>query len=234
MTAVSEKPPIPVITIDGPSGTGKGTLCHKIAQYLNWHVLDSGCIYRVLAYAAIQYKLKLTDAARLIKLLHKLNLSFHMDHDQNLVLLNGKNIFTAIRTEDCGQAASKIAILPTVREALLEQQRAFAKPPGLVTDGRDMGTVVFPDAFLKIYLIATASERANRRYLQLKEKGIDVSLSVVMDEMLKRDSRDLDRLAAPLQPAKDALIVDTSGLTIAKVLDIVLKLVEDRLYPGER
>lgn len=223
---------VPVITIDGPSGTGKGTLCHKIAEHLDWHVLDSGCLYRVLAYAALKAKLDLTDFEAIVKLLSTMNLIFNMDNEQNLVMLDGKNIFAEIRTEACGQAASKIATLQPVREALLARQRDFAKPPGLVTDGRDMGSVVFPNAFLKIYLDATESERAKRRRLQLQKEGIDINLFAVTNEMHKRDVRDLNRLVAPLQPAKDAFIIDTTNLTIAEVLSNVLKLVERSL--GEK
>lgn len=215
----------PVITLDGPSGTGKGTLCHMLANHLGWHVLDSGCLYRVLAYAARQKGIAFENIDQLVELACKLDLNFETDpHLQSRVLLDGQNVFDAIRSESCGQDASRIAVIPEVRQALLERQRAFARHPGLVTDGRDMGTVVFPDALLKIYLFASAEVRAQRRYLQLKEKGIDVSLAQVVDELNQRDERDTARLHAPLKPADDSVFVDTSGLTIVQAFDNVLKL----------
>ncbi len=221
----------PVITIDGPSGTGKGTICHRLANYLDWHVLDSGSIYRVLAYAARKKGINFDEVPSLVKLAHSLNVRFETDpHQKNQVILDHKNVFDEIRSEQCGQDASKIAIIPEVREALLAWQRAFAIAPGLVTDGRDMGTVVFPDAILKIYLYASSEERALRRYFQLKEKGIDVSLADIIDELAKRDARDMSRLHAPLKPADDAVLVDTTGLTVVQVFDDVLKLVDEHLF----
>ncbi|MFA5960319.1 MAG: (d)CMP kinase [Tatlockia sp.] len=223
---------VPVITIDGPSGTGKGTLCHLIAQHLQWNVLDSGCLYRVLAYAARQKAIDLTDKNALVELALAMNLRFETHSSQeNAVFLEGEDVFRAIRSEQCGQDASKIAVIPEIREALLARQRGFAKLPGLVTDGRDMGTVVFPDAILKVYLDASVDERAKRRYLQLKEKGIDASLPEVVDELTKRDARDTARLHAPLKPAEDAVLVDTTGLEIAQVFKIVLQLIDTRGIP---
>ena len=221
---------VPVITIDGPSGTGKGTLCHMLAAHLGWHFLDSGALYRVLAYAATKQSIDFMDVAKLRSLAYSLNLRFAVDPVENsVVLLDEENICHEIRTEHCGQNASKIAVIPEVREALLARQRAFANPPGLVTDGRDMGTVVFPHALLKIYLYASTEERATRRFLQLKESGNDASLAQVVDELVKRDARDTARHHSPLLPAEDAVQIDTTGLTIVQVFANVLQLVNKRL-----
>ena len=211
-----------IITLDGPSGTGKGTLCHMLAEYLGWHFLDSGAIYRVLAFAVRKRAIDFSDIDSIVTLAHALNLRFVVG---GVVLLDEEDISDAIRTERCGQEASKIAIIPEVRAALLARQRAFATPPGLVTDGRDMGTVVFPDAILKIYLYASAEERAKRRYLQLKDSGNDARLSQVVEELAKRDTRDTSREHAPLKPAQDAVQIDTTGLTIVQVFNKVLQLV---------
>lgn len=221
---------VPVITLDGPSGTGKGTLCHLLAKHLQWHMLDSGAIYRVLAYAAKKNKINLDAVEELTDLARTLNLQFKSSDDNaSLVFLDGEDITSFIRSEECGQEASKVAVIPEVRQALLERQRNFAQAPGLVTDGRDMGTVVFPDAVLKIFLYANEGERANRRYLQLKEKGNNVSLAQVVEELAKRDARDTARTHAPLKPAADAVQIDTTRLTVVQVLDTVLRLVDERL-----
>ncbi|HBI22058.1 MAG TPA: (d)CMP kinase [Legionella sp.] len=222
---MSKKENVPVITLDGPSGTGKGTLCHMLAEHLNWHFLDSGALYRVLAYAARKCEIPLTDVASLAILARGLHLRFVVG---GVVLLDDEDISDAIRTESCGQEASIIAAFPEVREALLERQRAFAVAPGLVTDGRDMGTVVFPDANLKIYLYASAQERAMRRYLQLKEKGNDVSLAKVVDELAERDARDTARTHSPLKPAQDSEQIDTTGLTVVQVFNNILQLIDQR------
>ena len=216
---------IPVITLDGPSGTGKGTLCHMLAEHLGWHFLDSGAIYRVLAYAARKRNIEMNQIEPLATLAYALNLRFVVG---GVVMLDDEDISDAIRTERCGQEASQIAAIPEIRDALLARQRAFAVLPGLVTDGRDMGTVVFPDAILKIYLYASASERARRRYLQLKDAGIDARLGQVVDELAERDTRDTARAHSPLKPAQDAVQIDTTGLTIVQVFSSVLQLV-DRL-----
>ncbi len=221
---------VPVITIDGPSGTGKGTICHMLANHLRWHFLDSGALYRVLAFASQKKEVDTNHTDELVLLAKRLNLSFQVDKAQNIaIILDGEDISRDIRSEYCGQLASKIAAIPEVREALLARQRAFAIPPGLVTDGRDMGTIVFPKAILKIYLDANVEERANRRYLQLKQNGNDASLAQVIDELRKRDTRDMHRLHAPLKPAADAVIIDTTGLTVVQVFDNVLQLANKRL-----
>lgn len=227
---MNHKTNVPVITLDGPSGTGKGTLCHMLAEHLGWHFLDSGAIYRVLAYAARKRSINFNDIDNLVMLAHALNLRFVVG---GLVLLDEEDISDAIRTERCGQEASQIAAIPEVRDALLARQRAFATMPGLVTDGRDMGTVVFPDAILKIYLYASPEERARRRYLQLKDSGNGASLAEVVDELAKRDTRDTERAHAPLKPALDSVQIDTTGLTIVQVFESVLYLAL-KFKPGGR
>jgi cytidylate kinase len=223
---MANKNEVPVITIDGPSGTGKGTICHLLAHHLGWHFLDSGALYRVLAYAANKSGIDSSSVDKLVQLAHGLDLIFLVNPDESSrLILNGQDISQNIRSEHCGQEASVIAAIPEVRAALLERQRAFAAPPGLVTDGRDMGTVVFPNAKLKIYLHASKEERAARRYLQLKESGNDASLAQVVDELVKRDARDTARSHSPLKPAEDAVLIDTTGLTIVEVLDRVLQLI---------
>lgn len=221
---------VPVITLDGPSGTGKGTLCHLLAKHLHWNMLDSGAIYRVLAYAARKKGIRADEIEKLTHLARDLDLRFESSaNHEPIVLFENQNIVDDIRSEQCGQDASQIATIPEIREALLKRQRDFAQPPGLVTDGRDMGTVVFPNAVLKIFLYANEEERANRRYLQLKEKGINVSLAQVVEELVKRDTRDTARTHAPLKPADDALLIDTTGLTIVQVFNNVLKLIDEHL-----
>jgi cytidylate kinase len=221
---------IPVITIDGPAGTGKGTICHALAKYLNWHCLDSGAIYRVFALAATQAGLNEHQIHELVVLAHSLHLVFTFDaNNRHRVMLNQLDVSEAIRQESCGQMASKFASIPEVRQALLERQRKFATAPGLVTDGRDMGTVVFPDACLKIYLTASVEERAKRRLLQLQDQGNDVTLAQVVDELTIRDTRDRERQVAPLQAASDAVTVDTSHKSIDQVLNEILDLVKRRL-----
>lgn len=221
---------IPVITVDGPSGTGKGTISKKLVDHLNWNFLDSGAIYRVLAFAAQKSQINLEDITALVRLAHHLQLEFELDSNKNvLAILNGNDVSQEIRSENSGLNASKIAANPEVREALLARQRAFAKPPGLIADGRDMGTVVFPDADLKIYLDATPEERAKRRYLQLKENRNDVSLAQVVEDLAKRDAKDMARKHAPLKAADDAVKIDTTDLSIVQVFNHVLKLVDKRV-----
>lgn len=222
---------IPVITLDGPSGTGKGTLCHLLAKHLQWNMLDSGAIYRVLAYAARQKGIETQNIKHLVDLALALTLRFESSEDNTTrVILDAEEITEAIRSEQCGQDASRIAVIAEVRTALLQRQRDFAQKPGLVTDGRDMGTVVFPDAFLKIFLYANEEERAQRRFLQLKEKKINVSLAQVAEELAKRDTRDTARTHAPLKPADDAIKIDTSRLAVVQVFNNVLELVEKRMH----
>ncbi|KTD60510.1 (d)CMP kinase [Legionella shakespearei] len=224
---------VPVITLDGPSGTGKGTLCHLLAKHLGWNMLDSGAIYRVLAYAVRKNGINpdnMDNMEQLTQLALNLNLRFESSaENETQVILDDEDVSQHIRSEQCGQDASKIAAIPEVRQALLERQRNFAQPPGLVTDGRDMGTVVFPDAVLKVFLYATSEERANRRYLQLKDSGINVSLAQVVEELVKRDTRDTARTHAPLKPAEDAVKIDTTGLTIVQVYQNVLLLLGKHL-----
>ncbi len=220
---------VPVITIDGPSGTGKGTLCLKLAHYLGWHMLDSGALYRLLALSAKLHAVALDNDAALEVLARHLDAQFVGEEQASgpRIILEGEDVTEKLRTEECGQNASTIAVFPTVRNALLDRQRAFAESPGLVTDGRDMGTVVFPNATLKVFLLASPKVRAERRYLQLKEKGINASLAQVVEELTKRDKRDSERQAAPLKAAPDAIKLDTSGLSIDEVLEQVIDLVKE-------
>jgi cytidylate kinase len=212
----------PVITIDGPSGSGKGTVSQLLAKKLAWHYLDSGALYRALAVAAQQDKLEPTAENALAKLAQELQVSFVQNTSEGFrILLDNKDISQAIRSEACSRLASQISALPSVRQALLDKQHCYRKTPGLVTDGRDMGTVIFPDAELKIFLTASAEERAHRRYNQLKEKGISVSLSDILSELIARDKRDSERTIAPLVPASDAIIIDTSHMGIDQVLQVI-------------
>jgi len=221
----------PVITIDGPSGSGKGTIARLLARELGYHFLDSGALYRLLAFAAEQRAIALDDEPSLVELAGKLDIVFPADGDEDDVLLYGENIGSLIRTEAAGAGASKVAALPEVRTALLQRQRDFRSSPGLVADGRDMGTVVFPDAGAKIYLIASAEERARRRCKQLKEKGLDADYSAVVADIKARDERDMNRPVAPLKPAEDAESVDTSELDIPATLQRVRDLLKNRLNP---
>jgi cytidylate kinase len=208
---------IPVLTIDGPSGSGKGTIAQLVAKKLGWHYLDSGAIYRVLAQAALKHDIDLADEQKLAEIARDLDLDFVLEDDDLKVVLEGEDVSNVIRTEEAGNAASKVATLPLVRHALLERQHDFRQAPGLVTDGRDMGTVVFPDADHKVYLTASAEVRAQRRYKQLKEKGIESNLSALVTEISERDQRDSQRTVAPLRPAEDALQLDSSVLGIEDV-----------------
>jgi cytidylate kinase len=214
-----------IITIDGPSGVGKGTVTIQLAQHLNWHILDSGAIYRVLAYAAQKHHLQPNQETQLSQLATHLNLQFQQTADNVHIILDKQNVSNELRTEACGNFASKIAALPTVRQALLQRQRDFLQPPGLIADGRDMGTVVFPDAPLKLFLIASAEQRAQRRYKQLKQKGMSVNISDLINDIAERDKRDTQRTVAPLKPASDALVIDTTTLSIKEVMQQVLALV---------
>jgi cytidylate kinase len=213
---------VPVLTIDGPSGSGKGTIARELAERLGWHRLDSGALYRSAGLAAQGAGIALDDAEALARLAAGLELSFSTAAGTETVQLDGTDVTDAIRSEEAGRAASEIAALPTVRTALLGLQRAFARAPGLVADGRDMGTVVFPDATFKLFLTASAEERALRRYKQLKEKGIDVSLRDLSRGIAERDQRDASRTVAPLKPADDAKVLDSTDLSPADVVRQVL------------
>jgi cytidylate kinase len=221
-------PKIPVITIDGASGTGKGAVTHRLAKELGWHLLDSGVLYRVLALAAQNQGISLDDATALTVLAEQLDVQFRGDEgrETSRVLLSGQEVTDLIRTEQIGNAASKAGVLPTVRSALLGRQRAFRQPPGLITDGRDMGTVVFPDAELKFFLLASLEERASRRYNQLNAKGIHVNLSTLVEELGERDKRDQERAVAPLKPATDAILIDTDHLSLEQVVEHIMTEVQ--------
>ncbi len=214
----------PVVTIDGASGTGKGVVGQLIAKQLDWHLLDSGVLYRVLALKAIKHNVPLDDEPVLEMMAGHLDVQFITpEHSTDTkIILENQTVTDEIRTEAIGNAASKVGALPLVRLALLERQRNFRQLPGLVTDGRDMGTVVFPDADVKIFLTASPEERANRRYKQLKGKGIDVNLDSLIGELRERDKRDRERPIAPLKPAEDAVCIDTDHLTIEQVVDRIM------------
>ena len=221
---------IPVIAIDGPSGSGKGTVAALLATQLGWNFLDSGALYRLLAFAARNHGVDLTNEEALKLLAAHLDVQFGAAKDTSgmQMILEGEDVTQAIRNEQIGAGASQVAALPAVREALLQRQKAFREAPGLVADGRDMGTVVFPDAPLKIFLTASAEERARRRYLQLKSKGDDVNLASLLDEIRARDERDTGREVAPLKPADDAVQLDSTELSIEQVLEQILSEVAKR------
>lgn len=210
----------PVLTIDGPSGAGKGTVARLVARELGWHFLDSGALYRLIGLAAQRHAIPLDNAAGLEALAAHLDVQFQSEGEH--IIFEGEEVTWALRTEECGNAASQVAALPTVRAALLERQRAFREPPGLVADGRDMGTVVFPDAPLKVFLTASREERATRRYKQLKDKGFNVNLNDLIDELARRDARDSGRHIAPLKAAQDAVVIDSTHLSISAVVSHII------------
>jgi len=216
---------IPIVTLDGPGGSGKGTIGARLAKTLGWHFLDSGAIYRVLALDVLKRGIDLQDEQAIETLALNLNVQFNDN-----IMLDGVNVTKEIRSETCGNTASKIAAFPKVREALIERLRAFCRLPGLVADGRDMGTVIFPFAKLKIFLDASAEERARRRFLQLKEMVHNVNLQTLLQEIEERDARDKQRAAAPLKPAKDAVVIDTTGMGIDAVFDQVMVEVNQRFF----
>jgi len=221
----------PVITIDGPCGSGKGTISQLLAQKLGWHLLESGALYRVLALASQKNHIALDDEAALERLAIDLKVEFRIAAEDGVVqvFLEGEEITGLIRTEDIGCVASKISAFVKVRQALLEMQRELRQNPGLVADGRDMGTVVFPDANVKIFLIADLEERAKRRQKQLLENGIDVKLAALIEELAARDARDQQRTASPLKPADDAIVVDTTDLNIEEVVAKIWDIMDFRI-----
>ncbi len=219
----------PVITVDGPSGAGKGTLCMLLAEKLGWKLLDSGAIYRVLALAALHHGVDLESEDALVPLAAHLDVQFVAEGELVKVILEGEDVSGELRKEETGMAASKVTALPRVREALLRRQRAFSEAPGLVADGRDMGTVVFPQAEVKIFLDASAEERANRRMNQLQQKGLDVNFDHLLKEIQERDYRDRNRAVAPLRPAADALVLDSTEMSIDQVIEQPLAHIETKL-----
>ena len=221
--------PIPVVTVDGPGGAGKGTLSSLLAEKLGWHFLDSGAIYRVLAVATLHHDLPDDDEESIVPLATGLDVSFETDKESTRIILEGEDVTDDIRTEQIGAVASKVAALPRVREALLRRQRAFQDDPGLVADGRDMGTVVFPDAPVKIFLTASAQARAQRRYDQLKEKGADVNIARLLSDIEARDKRDTQRSVAPLVPAQDAIVIDSTDMDIDQVFEKAMEVISSRL-----
>jgi cytidylate kinase len=225
---------IPVITIDGPSGAGKGTVSRLVAEQLGWQLLDSGAIYRVLAVALIHHNIEVTEEEPLIPIAAHLDVQFKITEEgESKVILEGEDVTNSIRTEEVGELASKVAAFPRIREALLRRQRAFRVEPGLVADGRDMGTVVFTDAPVKVFLTASAEERAQRRFKQLKEKGFDVKIGRLLDDIRQRDERDQNRKVAPLVPAEGALTIDSTELSISEVVNRILSYTNEKLTQTE-
>ncbi len=220
----------PVVALDGPGGSGKGSLGRRLSAKLGYHLLDSGALYRLAALSALQQGVDLDDAAALARVARELDVAFRVgDGDPPVrALLNGREVDQELRSERCGEAASRVAAVPAVRTALLGRQRDFRRAPGLVADGRDMGTVVFPDAVLKVFLTATAAERARRRHKQLIAKGISASLNTLLGYIQERDRRDSERTVAPLKPAADAVVMDTSDVSLDEVLDRVMNLARAR------
>ncbi|HFD12989.1 MAG TPA: (d)CMP kinase [Crenotrichaceae bacterium] len=215
----------PVLTIDGPGGAGKGTVSRLVASKLGWHYLESGAMYRALAVAASKHGINLDDTARLAEMAVSMNLRFECPRGEHQVLLDDIDITDEMGQETCGNVASIIASNPVIREALVEKQRRFKQPPGLVAEGRDMGTVIFPDAKYKIFLTASVEERARRRYLQLKQLDNNVSLDKIRSEIEERDRRDMNRSVAPLVQAGDALLIDSTDISIESVVDKCIRII---------
>ena len=218
----------PIITIDGPSGSGKGTLCKLLADRLGYHLLDSGALYRLVALAAEHHGVSAENELAVADIAACLDVQFKAQGDGVQVVLEGEDVSASIRTEGCGMSASKMASLTLVRKALQERQRAFAELPGLVADGRDMGTVIFPDAPVKVFLTASAEERADRRYKQLKSKGLSASLSDILMNIQQRDELDENRAIAPLKPAEDALVIDCTHMSILDVEQKILTFIHSK------
>ena len=218
-----------IITVDGPSGAGKGTLCYALAEKLGYALLDSGAIYRVTALAALQRKTDLTNESALAELARHLDIQFIPQNGEVNILLAGMNVSHLIRTQEVADAASKVAVFPEVRSALLQLQQDFAKNDGLIADGRDMGTVVFPNAQVKLFLDASAEERAKRRYKQLQNKGINGNFEQILAEIKERDFRDRNREVAPIKPAYDALLLDSTTLSIGEVIDQALAYIQEKV-----
>ena len=219
-----------IITVDGPSGAGKGTLCYALAEKLGFALLDSGAIYRVTALAALKRAVDLSDEFQLAELARNLNIEFLPVDGEVNIMLDGMNVSSLIRTQEVAEAASKIAVFPQVRAALLQLQQDFAKNEGLIADGRDMGTVVFPNAQVKLFLDASAEERAKRRYNQLQNKGISGNFAQILAEIKERDLRDRNRAVAPLKPADDAFLLDSTALSIDEVICQALNYIQQRIY----
>lgn len=219
---------IPVVTIDGPSGAGKGTVASLVAHSKGWHLLDSGALYRIIAVAGLARGMDLADVASLVALSTQLEIVFA----DGKVMVDGADLTDGIRTEEAGNSASQVAALPPVREAILTLQQSFRKAPGLVADGRDMGTVVFPDAPVKVFLDASAEARAERRYNQLKNKGLGVNLRALLEQIQERDARDRNRAVAPLKPAEDALIIDSTHMSIDEVVAMVMAQLSIKFEQG--
>lgn len=221
---------IPVLAVDGPGGSGKGTVCRAVTEAMGWHLLDSGAIYRALAVAARNRGVDAAQSERLAEVARNLDVVFEPVPEGDVrVLVDGDDVTLDLRSETTGDLASRVAAVPAARDALLQRQRDFRKPPGLVADGRDMGTVVFPDATVKVFLTASGDERARRRHKQLKDQGVDVSLASLLDEIAVRDQRDRNREVAPLVPAADAEELDTTGVPVEDVVERVLKLLQNKL-----
>ncbi|HET9864356.1 MAG TPA: (d)CMP kinase [Steroidobacteraceae bacterium] len=233
MTAAAAPTQVPIVTIDGPSSSGKGTISRLVAARVGWHLLDSGALYRLVALAGMRKRLDPDDVENHVAQARAMHVEFGAGpQGEERVLLEGDDVTREIRTEQAGAGASRVAAWPAVRAALTDRQRAFAKPPGLVADGRDMGTVIFPEARLKVFLTASAEERAQRRYKQLIEKGSAASLAALSREIAERDLRDSTRQVAPLKPAPDAQLLDSTGLSIEAVVERVLSLGRERgLWP---
>jgi cytidylate kinase len=232
MNQATSSAAVPVIAIDGPSGSGKGTISRAVANALKWHLLDSGALYRLVALAARRTGVGLDDSSALARLALSIDIRFGSGQKgEERVWLDGAEVTRDIRTEAAGGDASQVAAIPAVRAALLARQRAFAVAPGLVADGRDMGTVVFPGARVKIFLTASPEERALRRYNQLKEKGVAATLAALSKEIAERDQRDISRSASPLVASADAVVLDTTGMPVSAVVSRVLEIARARSGP---